>query len=155
MTDPKVRYLRKIGGTPVEALAHYAILENIENGWRNPERTIPGTGWDKEAVYIEVAGIPVAMLGFGRSEWNRTINTQWSYTLPAYRKKGLNRSLFDALKHIAKRDGYHTITRGTHPANTKMVEAFKAAGGALTHVEYNFSTDADVSISLNDRYEFP
>lgn len=154
MTDPKVRYVRKLAGHPTEGLAWLAGQDQIERGLRRLDRNIPGVNWDYEGLWIDVDGECVALMSFKRQDWNRHITTGWSFTLPEHRRRGYNRALFDALQHIAKRDGYHTIERGTHPKNAAMIAAFESAGGEQSYVHFNFDVGINLD-SLNDRYEFP
>lgn len=156
----RIRHVRKTGGHPIEGLVRRALDEQYERGFRNPETDVASTCWDHEAVWVgllpnaEAALRPVAVMQFRRMDWNRSIETAWSYTLPTYRRRGFNRALFDAVAEIARRDGYHTILRGTHPDNVEMVEAMRAAGGQLQRLTFKFTIETHTG-SINDRFEFP
>lgn len=150
----RVRYVRKTGGHPIEGLVRLAIEEEYKRGFRHPFTEVASTAYDHEALWIDQDGRPIAVLQFQRRDWTRSIATAWSYTLPSHRRQGLNRTLFEALQAIAKRDGYGFIDRSTHPDNHQMLAVMAAAGGVKDRITYRFYVEDNLD-STNDRFEFP
>lgn len=149
----KVRYVKPIGGTPVQRFLVGAINAEEEGGFVDPLRVMV-PDWDKEGVFIiDKAGIVIAAMSFQRSEWNRAIGVGFSYVAPKHRRKGLHSKLFKAVCRIGERDGYLRVGRTVNGNNKPMIAAILKQGCLQKSVNYEFRLNPKNIKSLQDKFE--
>ncbi len=147
----RVRYLKPLGGTPVQRFLLNAI--EAERPWSGPlQVTIPN--WDQEGVFVEnKVGEVISAMAFERSVWDRTVVIGYAFTDPKHRRKGHHSKLFKAVCKIAKRDGYYKIRRSVKGDNKVMIAAIEAQGCVMTSRTYTFYFLDVKTDSIKDKFE--
>lgn len=149
----KVKYVKPIGGTPVQRFLVGAIQAEEDGGFVDQLRVMV-PHWDKEAVFVQDKhGQVIAAMSFDRSEWNRSIGIGFSYVGVKHRRRGLHSMLFKAVCRIGERDGYFRIGRTVNGNNEPMIAAILKQGCVQKSVNYEFKLHPKDIKSLKDKFE--
>lgn len=123
----EVLHVDKVCNTDVSKFLALGWAQLIMNG--NGGRDCP-FGWDNPAFYIKEDGLVVAALTYSYAEHNHSLLIRLGYVDASRRRKGLYRSLYEALLVKAKDLGAYEV-RGITDSNNKEMQAVAIALGRV------------------------
>jgi GNAT superfamily N-acetyltransferase len=131
-----------------EQLNGCAALELAVEGWR--QLLIKKTAsaglvllhWDDRVIWFEHKREVIAVMTYRVMDWNKTIWIGLSFVCPQWRKRGLYRRMYRALRVIAAKKGIAAIESGISPTNKVMIAAAQRCGRTLSHLVYRDGLEA-------------
>lgn len=111
---------KQIGGLPIFDLAIEGVSE-----LRARDLAIAGcfpVGWDDEAIWCEIDGVPVGLIAFQHQRWLRSVYITLSYVKSEHRRRGIWEEMYERLRTRAIELDCRRIS-GTVSANNRAIEA--------------------------------
>ena len=125
-----VEYVSRIDGTKVLPFIIDAYVSLRKSGHIDP-LSCPVTGRE-EAFYLENRGRVVACLSFARDDDSFVVNM--GFVLPAHRKQGMYRTLWERLVVEARKRKLKAIVGYHAPGNTDILEFNKHLGRQTKYI---------------------
>jgi GNAT superfamily N-acetyltransferase len=141
LADVVVRHYEKITHTPAVPL----LVEGSAELFRNFSRSERGTfiNWDDNAFVAFYRGLPVGVLSWSLSEWDKSAVIKLGWVQPGLRRQGVYRKLWEALKSEARQRGLRRIEGATLIENSDMRAVAKAFGRVEAKVTLVYVLDSD------------
>ncbi len=119
-----IKHVQKLEGTPYYPFAMKGWIDIVEAGHGDPYRA---SFYDDSPAVIMLDGDrPVSIIVWYESRGSCHIAHAW--TVPEYRRHGLNTKLYESLRELAKEKGRRRIGGGIVTTNVAMIEAARKQG---------------------------
>ena len=130
VADLTLEHIDQIGGSEAHFPAIKAWVEIIDSGYG--DGTALSISWDDKAAVLKDGPDVVALIAWRELKWTKTAWICVGWTRSDYRRSGLYRRLYGAVREAAKAAGLKYLDGGVSP-NNKEILASAAAMGRVTH----------------------
>ena len=131
----KIESYEGLNWTPAAPLAMRGVVESIDAGLLPPTLLL---NWDQNAFVAFEGDKPVGVLVWSKAEWQKEVCVIFGYVLSEFRRRGVYRSLWDALVARAVELKMHHIRGETRLENQAMRRVAKSQRRAEQSVSLFF-----------------